>query len=358
VKSLLWSIILLAQFSCLLAQGEARGQSAPAPQPATPTDQTAALKEADSLNLKAVQLFSAAKYDEALPLAEHALKLREEAAGRDHQSVADALKNLGAIYFARGKPDKSRQHYKRALSIYEKNPAGKHANISQLLDALGIIERFAFGNYLAAVEHYERSLAVKENALGMEHEEVFKNLYDLAELYELLGRNSKAIEVHRRMIASREKRAATLPGELIFALRRFTCLSERLDMKAETAEAQQRIEQLVAASEEKRKLEAPPPGEQKPGDDAVRGGVLNGKAISKPQPVYPAAAKRQRISGTVTIFVSVDETGRVVEAHPCGHPLLSESSLHAAYMARFSPTLLDGKPVKVSGVITYRFVLQ
>jgi TonB family protein len=358
VKKLLWSIFLLAQFTSL-AQEIARGQSVPATQTATtPTDQTAALKEADSLNLKAVQLFNAAKYDEALPLAEQVLKLREEAAGRDHQSVADAHKNLGAIYFARGKPDKSRHHYKRALSVYEKNPAGRHANISQLLDALGVLERFAFGNYLAATEHYERSLAVKESALGTEHEEVFKNLYDLAELYELLGRNSKAIEVHRRIIASREKRAATQPGELIFALRRFTCLSERLDMKAETAEAQQRIEQLAAASEEKRKLEAPPPGAPKAGDEAVRGGVLNGKAISKPQPAYPAAAKRQRISGTVTIFVKVDEAGRVYEAHPCGHPLLSESSLHAAYRARFSPTLLDGKPVKVSGVITYRFVLQ
>jgi TonB family protein len=357
LKKLLWSIFLLAQFACL-AQGIARGQSAPATQTATPTDKTAALKEADSLNLKAVQLFNAAKYDEALPPAEQSLKLREEAAGRDHQSAADAHKNLGAIHFARGKPDKSRQHYKRALAIYEKNPAGKHANIAQLLDALGILERFAFSNFPAAAEHYERSLAVKESALGAEHEEVFKTLYDLAELYELLGRNGKAIEVHRRMIASREKRAVTQPSELIFALRRFTCLSERLDMKAETAGAQQRIDQLADASNEKRELKTPPPGAEKSVDGEIQGGLLNGKAISKPQPLYPAAAKRQRISGTVTVFVSLDETGRVVEAHPCGHPLLSESSLRAAYSARFSPTLLDGKPVKVSGVIVYKFVLN
>jgi hypothetical protein len=30
----------------------------------------------------------------------------------------------------------------------------------------------------------------------------------------------------------------------------------------------------------------------------------------------------------------------------------------AARAARFSPTLLQGKPVKVSGVVTYNFVLD
>ena len=91
----------------------------------------------------------------------------------------------------------------------------------------------------------------------------------------------------------------------------------------------------------------------------ISGGVLNGKAISKPQPAYPPIAKAARASGTVTVQVLVDEQGRVVSAHAVsGHPLLQQSAVSAARQAKFSPTLLSGQPVKVSGVITYNFVLQ
>jgi protein TonB len=91
----------------------------------------------------------------------------------------------------------------------------------------------------------------------------------------------------------------------------------------------------------------------------ISGGVLNGKAISKPQPAYPAIAKAARASGTVTVQVTVDETGRVISASAVGgHPLLQQAAVAAARQARFSPTLLSGQPVKVNGVITYNFVLQ
>jgi protein TonB len=91
----------------------------------------------------------------------------------------------------------------------------------------------------------------------------------------------------------------------------------------------------------------------------ISGGVLNGKAISKPQPAYPPIAKAARASGTVTVQVTVDEQGRVISARAAGgHPLLQQAAVAAARQARFSPTLLSGQPVKVNGVITYNFVLQ
>jgi protein TonB len=87
--------------------------------------------------------------------------------------------------------------------------------------------------------------------------------------------------------------------------------------------------------------------------------VLNGKAISKPQPPYPAIAKAARAAGTVTVQITVDEQGNVISATATsGHPLLRQAAAQAARQARFSPTLLSGQPVKVSGVITYNFVLQ
>jgi protein TonB len=105
----------------------------------------------------------------------------------------------------------------------------------------------------------------------------------------------------------------------------------------------------------------PPPAPTPPPKPktVVSGGVLNGKAISKPQPNYPPIAKAARASGTVTVQILVDESGRVVSASAVsGHPLLQQAAVAAARNARFSPTLLSGQPVKVSGVITYNFVLQ
>ena len=105
----------------------------------------------------------------------------------------------------------------------------------------------------------------------------------------------------------------------------------------------------------------PPPAPTPPPKPktVVSGGVLNGKAVSKPPPNYPPIAKAARAAGTVTVQILVDESGRVVSASAVnGHPLLQQAAVAAARQARFSPTLLSGQPVKVSGVITYNFVLQ
>src|SRR3712207_8126518 len=57
---------------------------------------------------------------------------------------------------------------------------------------------------------------------------------------------------------------------------------------------------------------------------------LNGKAISKPQPAYPPIAKAARASGTVTVQILVDESGRVVSASAVsGHPLLQQAAVSA-----------------------------
>lgn len=91
----------------------------------------------------------------------------------------------------------------------------------------------------------------------------------------------------------------------------------------------------------------------------IRGYVLNGRALSKPAPPYPAIARTARAQGAVMVQILVDEEGRVLSACAAsGHPLLQQAAVQAAYQARFSPTLLSGQPVRVSGVITYNFVLE
>jgi protein TonB len=98
-------------------------------------------------------------------------------------------------------------------------------------------------------------------------------------------------------------------------------------------------------------------GTKKPVPKQISGGVLNGKAVSLPKPVYPPAARAVRASGAVSVQVLVDEEGNVVSASAVsGHPLLRASAVQAARSAKFTPTKLAGQPVKVSGVVTYNFV--
>jgi hypothetical protein len=95
----------------------------------------------------------------------------------------------------------------------------------------------------------------------------------------------------------------------------------------------------------------------------ISGGVLNGKAIKLPLPIYPEKAKTIRIKNPemlkVSVQVVIDETGKVISAKALtGHILLRDSAIEAALDATFTPTLLSNQPVKVIGVINYLFSAQ
>lgn len=88
----------------------------------------------------------------------------------------------------------------------------------------------------------------------------------------------------------------------------------------------------------------------------ISGGVVNGKALSLPVPVYSSAAKAMGVSGIVNVEVTIDESGKVISANAIsGHGMLRQSAEKAARDARFKPTLLSNEPVKVTGVIVYNF---
>ncbi len=107
----------------------------------------------------------------------------------------------------------------------------------------------------------------------------------------------------------------------------------------------------------------PPPPEPRPEPpppSIVRRseGVIRGNAISKPIPDYPPLAKSARVEGDVVIEITISEDGDVAAARVVsGHPLLQQAALSAARQWKFKPTLLNNTPVKVSGVLTFRFKL-
>jgi TonB family protein len=90
----------------------------------------------------------------------------------------------------------------------------------------------------------------------------------------------------------------------------------------------------------------------------IAGGVLQGNAIKKVQPTYPAVAKAAKAEGPVQVQITVSEEGRVTDATVIsGHPLLRDAALEAARQWEFKPTELGGNPVKVQGILTFNFTL-
>lgn len=95
------------------------------------------------------------------------------------------------------------------------------------------------------------------------------------------------------------------------------------------------------------------------GGQLIEGRLTVGKAVRKAEAVYPPLARAARAQGAVAVQVVVDGEGKVIAASAVsGHPLLRAAAEKAARAWEFTPSLLDGRPVKVTGVISLNFVLR
>src|SRR5258708_13041552 len=88
-------------------------------------------------------------------------------------------------------------------------------------------------------------------------------------------------------------------------------------------------------------------------------GVINGKGVHLVTPTYPAIARSAHAAGQVSVEVLIDLDGNVAAAQVVdGHPLLRVAAIKAARESKFTPTLLEGKPGMVLGIIIYNFLPQ
>jgi TonB family protein len=87
-------------------------------------------------------------------------------------------------------------------------------------------------------------------------------------------------------------------------------------------------------------------------------GSLNGRTISRPEPVYSPVARAGRVQGAVVVRVTVDESGQVIAAEAVsGHPVLRPNAVAAARNARFAPMQMNGRAVRFTGTLVYNFRL-
>lgn len=322
-----------------------------AARPGMSAEQSAALKEANSLSGKVVELYNAGKLDEALVIAESVLTIRERVLPPNDLRIAVALANIAALQLAKKENDKAETLYRRALAMYEAAGEQDSAFVVNLLNRLVFVTAskrdFDKAELLA-----QRVVTIAEKKYQPQQLEMATALLNLAEVHRLKLDNKQARAVYARIVDIVERFApAAVPKEVTLSLSNYLNLLYAQE-SGKDSELTERITKLFIAI-----ASSVPPGAAK----EIQGGVLNGRAVYKPQPHYPASAKSFRAQGVVTVQVTVDETGKVIAAKAINNPpdpSLARVSEEAARRARFTPTLLSGMPVKVNGIITYRFVLQ
>ena len=312
-------------------------------------EQTAALKEANNLSSKVVELYKAGKFDEALPLAENVLSIRERVLPANDRRIADAVANIASLQYAKGETEKAEKLYERALAIREATGDLDSEVVLTILKRLVLVTA-ARRDFDKAELQAQRIASIAEKKYKPEQFEMAIALVNLAEVYRLQRDNKRARALYARIVDILEKFApSAVPKEITLSLSNYLNLLY-VQENGKDSDLTERIRKLFIAI-----ASGAPPGAAR----EVQGGVLNGRAVYKPQPEYPAMAKSVRAQGTVTVQVLVDETGKVIEAKATRTPhfSLGAAAEDAARRARFTPTLLSGAPVKVTGIITYNFLL-
>lgn len=258
------------------------------------------LKEATDLTSAAVKLFNEQKPDAALKKVKGALEIREKLLPRNDPRVAESLGQAGNLY---------------------------------------LITR----DYNNARKIFERLLVIQEERFGPEHLQVADTVYAMGQTYRLLRKYDLALNAYKRslLIYGRES------GVKAPAFERASIGMRCLGFEAKSVNSSKELEAI-------QKQFSPP------GDSSTSLGILNGKAVSLPRPEYPMGVLGPRASGTVSVFVEVDEQGNVSSVRDVcqGPPDLTAATIKAVRKARFSPTIVSGQPVKVTGFVQYNFVVQ
>ncbi len=114
----------------------------------------------------------------------------------------------------------------------------------------------------------------------------------------------------------------------------------------------------VMAIYESRMKGASSPSSAAPRRIRVAANVQQVMLVSKPEPVYPEAARTAGIQGTVRFGAVIGDDGTVKNLTLfSGHPLLAQAAMEAVQKYRYRPTLLNGEPVEVETEIHVPFTL-
>ncbi len=301
--------------------------------------QTGDKETLEQINQNVVSSYQNQKIDDALKFAQQAVDLSLKIYGAENLETATAYTNLGVIYRDKKKYKESVENLQKAADIYRKLPALQGEKLINIIGVLAF-SQFLDGRKKEAETNYLKALEIAESKFGKESKENFMPMLNAASFY---AREKKYDEADQ------------------FYLKSYAIAIKNFDRKAKEFEQIEDSRSCLLASHkftsEKNKAFHEAKDKLFGGKNKYGAEIVNGKALSLPKPSYPAEARPQRIGGTVSVRVKIDEQGNVAEARAvCGPAILTKVSEEAARGAKFAPTTIDGKPTKISGIVVYNFV--
>jgi tetratricopeptide (TPR) repeat protein/transcriptional regulator with XRE-family HTH domain len=136
---------------------------------------------------------------EAEPLLQRALQIREQLLGPEHLDVAECLHSLGWLYAEQSRYGEAELFFQRVLHIRERLLDPEHLDVAESLHRLGDIS-FEQGRYKEAEPFFQRALLIREHLLGAEHLDVADSLDNLGLVYMRQGRYEEAEPLLQRAV--------------------------------------------------------------------------------------------------------------------------------------------------------------
>ena len=301
------------------------------------------LEKATALTESVTRLAKEGKINEALLLAKQALEIRERLLPRTDPLVAQSLSYVADLYIAKREHGSAKITLQRLLQLQQERFGPDDVNLARAHERLGFVY-LSEGSLSKAEDEYKRVLQLKEKKFGADSVEVADPLVGLATVYRARNNFSQGAPLFKRALRIYGQHSGVNSRDFDQTSVGFSCLAHATGNRDAVNELDEIWKRFA------------PPGS--PPESPYK--QMNGKALSLPKPDYPEEARVRRLSGVVVVRILIDETGRVSSAHDMcqGSPYLTPGALGSASNARFAPAIVDGKPAKVDGVITYRFVAR
>jgi len=157
-----------------------------------------------ALNNRALTLYQAGKYGDAIPFAEQFVAGTKARFGENAPQHAIALALLAQLYEETNRLADAEPLFRRVIAISEQNYGPDHAQVAHSLGGLAGLY-LAQRRYAEAEALMRRALAIDEKAFGPDHPTVAGDLNTLAGLLMATNRFSEAESAYRRVIEIAEK---------------------------------------------------------------------------------------------------------------------------------------------------------
>ena len=131
--------------------------------------------------------------DEVGEINQELLNIRLSVFGENHPDVATSYNNIGSVYDSLGEYVKALEYYEKSLDISLEIYGESHSDVAISYNNIGGVYN-SLGEYVKALECHEKSLDIKLEVYGESHPDVAISYNNIGLVYASLGEYAKALE--------------------------------------------------------------------------------------------------------------------------------------------------------------------